>query len=101
MVTPITQEKKDAHERRMQAMAKEQRERAEREAIDRGDYLWYVIRKHTNMRVSHVGDIPTIFTDYATAREAGKFHSKILTAWYTPMRVSEYNATFGRFMEGF
>jgi len=78
---------------------KTKRQKDEQAAIERGEHLYYIVLRHTNIRVFQAGGDPEIYTDYDAARDHAAFWSKSsnLHNWYVPMRISEYNETFGRF----
>ena len=69
------------------------------ESIRRGDHLWYVVAENTNSRAVNIANTPIIYTVYGDACVMSEQITNEIGAPYEPIRVSDYNNNFRRFME--
>ena len=69
------------------------------ESIRRGDHLWYVVAVNTNSRAVNIANTPIIYTVYGDACIMSEQITNEIGTPHVPMRVSDYNNNFRRFME--
>ena len=84
------EERKERFDRETKALGTNNRVQQAADAIERGDHLYYGVKEGTNIRHS-VGDDPIIYTSLEGVLDISG-HA------YVPMKVSDYNEMFGRFM---
>ena len=81
----------EKHEQKMKELDLQNRVRRGQAAIDRGELLYYRIVVHTNARYM-IDNTPVIYTCIEAARIVSEHR-------WVPIKVSDYNEMFGRFME--
>lgn len=56
--------------------------------------LWYIVKRHSNMRVHNRASEVSLFDDYDAASERAARLSTDPTQWFVPIRVSEYHEIY-------
>ena len=83
--------------KRMDERAENCKVQLETKRIEDGVYLWYVIKRDTNIRIKY--DTFIIWIDYSIALDYAEAQSRITGNEYIPISIYDYNVMFKRFME--